>query len=67
MLGRRYGTKRCKFIDLRHTMLQENLKNNRVIVKHVPAAEQKADRLTKPLTTTAGFPTPMQVVNNHAR
>lgn len=48
-LTKAYGTKRRKFIDLRHKMIQAMMHDNHIVLRHVPATAQKADALTKPL------------------
>lgn len=52
MIEKPHGTKRRKFIDLRHHYIRQNFEANKMAVVHVvlvvPAAEQKADILTKP-------------------
>lgn len=49
MIAKPHGTKRRKFIDLRHHYIQQTLQRQQVQVTHVPAAGQKADMFTKAL------------------
>lgn len=43
------GTKRSKFIDMRHGFIKDQVENNDVKVVHVPSDEQNAEIFTKPL------------------
>lgn len=49
MVMKPFGTKRRKFIDLRHHYLQDNIARRQLTIMHVPGTEQKADIMTKAL------------------
>lgn len=53
MITKPQGTKRRKFIDLRHHYIRQKLRTGNIGVLHVPVAEQSADILTKPLNRVA--------------
>lgn len=53
MISKPHGTKRRKFIDLRHHYIRQQLDTGRTSVIHVPGQEQKADIMTKPLQRVA--------------
>lgn len=44
------GTKRSKFIDLRHCYIQKKIKNHKINYTHVRSSNIKADICIKPLT-----------------
>lgn len=52
MLAKDIGTKRHKFIDLRHHCIQTETKANKLLVGYVSSADQKADMFTKTLYRT---------------
>lgn len=49
MIQNTYGTKRRRFIDLRHHFIRQKLKEGRTTVSHVQAIQKMADMMTKPL------------------
>lgn len=49
MVAKPHGTKRRKFIDLRHHFIQKQIRDCTLHVQHVSTKEQKADLFTKPL------------------
>lgn len=49
MVSKPFGTKRRKFIDLRHHILQKYIETGHMDFMHVARAEQKAYIMTKPL------------------
>lgn len=49
ILAKPHATKRRKFIDLRHQLLQYTIAKNRIQVQHVRSWQQKADMFTKSL------------------
>lgn len=44
------GTKRSKFIALRHNFLQHEIKKHNIGYAHTPSSKMRADICTKPLT-----------------
>lgn len=53
MINKPHGTKRRNFIDLRHHYIRQKLDDCQTRIKHVPAAEQKADMFTIPVRRVA--------------
>lgn len=49
------GTKRQRYIDLLHHLLQHLIRQNELRFVHVPAAGQKADMFTKPMKRSMFF------------